>query len=387
MSRPYLTLLLFACAACATPAPPDSAAELGDASDLQVVLDSTLPDGPLAEAWTVYGVTKLAAVRAVHRDDYSAELAARESLAEYWEKRAAAGRQPDAYLDALLELKRAGHLDAYVLAAFSRPGWIIPGDILPTLDLAGFATWSRENLAGHKVETHASIARSVAASVPGDALPSFEELTQNGSSLCEALPQASSAYAAWRAEEAKLPGVPLIGRGRGDFLAALEALRVSGSAAGRDVIWVSEKAADLGFLVGFCETDRNQPAAGVEPLETAVRLNPLVPMWRLELVGALTAAKRFDEARSEIQVAIALTEDDCVRGAAWRKKGYLEIETGELEQAELSYKRSLEYEPGNAMALSELSIILKQRMQRGDTVSPYTPPPGVAPIKKMCPGG
>ena len=119
-----------------------------------------------------------------------------------------------------------------------------------------------------------------------------------------------------------------------------------------------------------------------------MRLDPLTPMWRLELVGSLTAAKRFDDAEREVRLAIAQTDDACTLGGAWRKKGFLEIERGQLEQAELSYRKSLEYEPGNEIALSELKVILRERMQKGDgPPAPYEPPPSTAPIPSRCPGG
>jgi Flp pilus assembly protein TadD len=153
------------------------------------------------------------------------------------------------------------------------------------------------------------------------------------------------------------------------------------------VTWVSPKAADLSYLVGFCEVDRNRRDASVDPLETAVRLEPLTPMWRLELAGSLTSVQRFDDAAREIEIVLAQTDDRCILGGAWRRKGFLEIERGQLAQAELSYRKSLEYEPGNHIALSELSVILQQRVKRGDAPAgeTYTPPPSTAPTQSSCP--
>ena len=394
MSRTFLTLLLLACSAC-TALATRNADPTASAPEIQVALDPSLHElGPGPEdAWRFYGALKSVTLQRKEgrSDDYSLEVLGRKGLAKYWQDEVKPKRgESNAYLDTLVEIERAGQLEEYVLVALARPGWTIPGGMVDELDLQGFATWSRENLGGHQVETLAGVRRGdsdLSPAIPGDDLPSMEELAQ-GDGLCASLPRASAAYATWRQLEAKAPGLALGSRSRSEFLAALALAQASGAARGRAVTWVSPKAADLSFLVGFCETERNQPAASVEPLETAVRLQPLTPMWHLELVMGLTAVKRFEDAKREIQAAIALTDDDCVLGAAWRKQGFLEIETGELEQAELSYKKSLEYEPGNEIARSELNLIFKQRMNRGDAVSePYTPPPALGPVKKVCPGG
>ena len=356
--------------------------------------DSTLQQlGPQAQtAWKFYAIVKSKVMEQVpgSLEDYWIEVGSRDALAEYWdEAREPAGRESDAYLDALVKVRRAGHMEEYVLAGLARPGWTIPEDMLASLEIETFLEWSEPNLVGHEVQTMTGVQRGDAAlspSVPGDDLPSVDDLAKPGAP-CEALPQASSAYAAWRDREARLPSVALASSDRAGFLASLAVLRASGTTPGRGVIWVSEKAADLSYLVGFCEMDRNERIAALDPLQTAVRLKPLSLTWRLELAAALIAAKRFDDAERQIQAVIARSEDRCLLGSAWRKKGFLEIERGLLEQADLSYRKSLEYEPGNAVALQELEIVLEQRMQGGaGPAAPYTPPPSPPPTQSACPG-
>ncbi len=385
--RLCLALVLAAGSACAQRAGPRE-----PLTRLDLVADSTLLEaGPQVQrAWQLYALVKAQVIETTPRglDDYWIEVGSRESLAEYWDdEREQEGRESDAYLDALAAVRRAGHMEEYVLATLVKPGWTIPEDMLAELDIAAFREWSKVHLAGHEVETKTGVRKAgsdLSPPIPGDELPSVGELLRNGSP-CAELPQLASGYAAWREREAQLPGVGLAGRDRADFVQRLAVLQRT--APGRHVTWVSPKAADVSYLAGFCEVDRNRYAASVDALETAVRLDPLAPMWRLELVGSLTDVKRFDDAAREIELVLAQTEDRCTLGAAWRKKGFLEIERGQLEQAELAYRKSLDYEPGNDIALSELKIILDQRMERGDgPPAPYAPPPATAPMQRSCPG-
>jgi tetratricopeptide (TPR) repeat protein len=125
----------------------------------------------------------------------------------------------------------------------------------------------------------------------------------------------------------------------------------------------------------------------VLPLEMAVRLDPLVPMWRLELANALIGVSRFDAAERQIESALSQTEDPCVIGAGWRRRGFLEIERGRLDDAERFYRKSLEYDPRSDLAKLELQVIEQERAKRGElSPGPYIPPPSVSPITKICPG-
>jgi len=125
----------------------------------------------------------------------------------------------------------------------------------------------------------------------------------------------------------------------------------------------------------------------VEALRTAVRLEPLAAMSHLELASALIVARDLDASMREIQTAIALSDDRCRLGSAWRRKGYVEIELGRLDDAERSYRKSLEYDPQSKLARSELLIIAKQRAASGGEDDGSTPPPAAGEMtRSVCPG-
>ena len=387
----WLALALFAGVSCAQGGPTPQAP--APDSEIQVLLDQDMMQrgGAPAEAWAAYGVMLLYAASqpsAMRLDDYGIELAARTLLANFWNDRPAEERARDAYLQALVAVEQAGYLDEYVVVNLARPGWTIPAEALARLDLAGFAAWQREHLAEHRVETWAAIERADAlpARVPGEDLPSVAELNVGGEP-CAELPKAAAAFAAWREEEARLPGAALVARDRAIFLAALALAREDAAYRGRDITWVSERAAEVSFLTGFCEIERQNVEASVEALRTAVRLEPLAAMSHLELASALIVARDLDASMREIQTAIALSDDRCRLGSAWRRKGYVEIELGRLDDAERSYRKSLEYDPQSKLARSELLIIAKQRAASGGEDDGSTPPPAAGEMtRSVCPG-
>jgi tetratricopeptide (TPR) repeat protein len=395
-SGAWLAAALVAASACVQrPQSSLEASELRRPEDakLQVVLDPSVErlDGQISAAWALYGATKLGLIARSEAggEDYAIELAARDALGAFWEQRPAEGRARDLYLDTLLEVRRAGYLEEYVLATLARPGWTIPSETLAALEIPAFTEWSKRKLVGHRIETLAGVKRGDAFPLPpflGNDLPEVAALTSGGD-LCKELPRADAALDAWRDQERGLAGMALAARDRTGFLAALDRALADRTNKGRGVTWVSIKAAELSFLVGFCEAERNDIASSVLPLEMAVRLDPLVPMWRLELANALIGVSRFDAAEREIESALAQTDDPCVIGAGWRRRGYLEIERGRLDDAERFYRKSLEYDPRNDLAKLELQVIEQERAKRGElSPGPYIPPRSVSPITKICPG-
>jgi tetratricopeptide (TPR) repeat protein len=141
--------------------------------------------------------------------------------------------------------------------------------------------------------------------------------------------------------------------------------------------------------VGFCEVDRKRYAESIGPLETAVALLPQLPSWRLELAKSLTMVKRFDEADELIQSVIAVSNmDPCRLGMAWRSRGYLLFDRGELRDSFAAYRKSLEYDPNSSIARSELELLREELadLPEGDDVPPHYEPPGVGnQVVKICP--
>lgn len=385
---------LYACTA--GPRPAQEAPEAGDDGARVVLGPGAARTQETAEAWIVYGVSRLAAVRArpasAHnqsRSDFAIELQARRDMLAYWRKLQSERDARDPYLDTLLAIEDAGLLEEYVLIGFGRPGWTLPPDALPALDLDAFLAYARENLVDHVTQTSCRVedaTRPEVPSIPGAALPHLE----GGPDpiRCDRLDELRGAWERWGAEERTLDGVALAADQPQELLAALQRVRSAPAIQERGVTWVSPKAADLSFVVGFCEIDRGNPAAALAPLREAVALSPLAPMWQLELATALMNTGRLDPAEREIAQVIASTEDPCILGMAWRRRGYLLIERGQLREAYEAYSTSLAYNPGNAIALHEIDLIEHELERMGGAVPRrYMSPPRGAVSVTRCQGG
>lgn len=382
-------VLLVACAQDGAPAlQPQAGAESEATADLQIVLDPRAEGlgSSVLEAWMAYGLQKLATIqerssggRDLRLADYPIELAARRTLAEFWQELKQKEEVSDPYLDKLLEVRRDGYLEEYVLAAFGRPGWTIPPAVLQDFDVRGFRRWARKNLAGHEIPTLARVrssSRLSAPAVPGDWLPDLDSIATDAH-RCERLPQgARSVLARWEKEAASLDGTPLAAETWAELAEGLERMRDLPRVQERGVTWVSMKPAALSFLIGFCEVEHQRFASGLEPIERAIRVYPLAVAWHLELANALTVVKRYDEADRAIATAIELTDDPCLLAAAWRRRGYLLIDRGELQGAHQAYSTALRYDPQSELAKSELRLIEQEiAKSRGNVSKSYVPPP------------
>jgi len=359
-------------------------ASVGGRDDLEVDLESDMND-PSERAWAIYGEALRAAIEArpatAHNqslDDYPIELAARGALARHWEATRTADSASDAYLDVLVAVYQAGHLEEYVLAVFGRPGWTVPADALDAIDFPPFLDYARANLREHRIETRAGVRGAGIPEFPdepGATLPELELMAADGT-LCGQLAEAQQALTRWVAEASQLDGVALAAADPAEFAESLAQARELPAARARGVTWVSPLAASISFHVGFCEIDRKNYAASIRPLQTAVDLYPRFPLWRLELAKAFTIEKRFDDAEREIATAIASTRDACVLGGAWRSRGYLLIDRGQLREAYEAYITSLEYDPRSRLAIAEIELIRKELARESDDASlpDYVPP-------------
>jgi hypothetical protein len=75
-------------------------------------------------------------------------LKARRSLLDAWQENR---KRPDAYLDTLLSVSRAGFLEEYVAYYFGKDGWQVPSEV--EMDMDAFRDWRRSRLNRHKPET------------------------------------------------------------------------------------------------------------------------------------------------------------------------------------------------------------------------------------------
>jgi hypothetical protein len=111
---------------------------------------------PVLQSWVVYSLARAACQLEVGAEipsrvsTFACESTARRLLAESWaDEQLAVPALRDAYLDALVEVHRAGFLPEYVVTYFGRTEWVLPAD----LDVTGFRDWRREHLAGHRAVT------------------------------------------------------------------------------------------------------------------------------------------------------------------------------------------------------------------------------------------
>lgn len=113
-------------------------------------------DGPALQSWVAYSLIKstcqleLGGENPARNSDYGCEFTARQHLVSTWEEqRAAHPGASDDYLDALLRVREAGHLDEYTVYYFGHRDWQVPVEV----HVAEFRRWQRKNLLRHRPQT------------------------------------------------------------------------------------------------------------------------------------------------------------------------------------------------------------------------------------------
>lgn len=64
-----------------------------------------------------------------------------------------------------------------------------------------------------------------------------------------------------------------------------------------------------------------------------------------------------DAAMAELDAVLQLPMGKCMQGVAWRKRGFVLFELGNLKEAYQAYQKSLDFDPGNRIAFSELTTL------------------------------
>jgi tetratricopeptide (TPR) repeat protein len=371
---------------------PGPAAE--SAPDIGIALAEELrtANEHVSAAWVVYalGLSSIQASRKGEsfnqRDaDFVGELKARAVMAEYWEEARVKGAPADPYLDALLATSKAGHLDEYTLFHLFQPGWTLPAAALSELDLAGFRVWSEVNLHNHEPQTLAAATRTTANPDEDAPLPGTDLVLPEGGDPCARAADVQTSLTAWTALEPRLDGAPISASDRLEFIASITAPDAPAEMRTRGATWVAPTVADAYYLVGFCAVAAGNWSSALAPLRSAVRVAPHAPMIRLELATVLTHDREHRAAEHEIQAVLDMTDDPCMRGAAWRKRGFLQFEAGELEAAYDAYAQSLRFAPASDTARSEMLLIRQQLSQLGREVpADYVPPPTAAMNVIQC---
>jgi tetratricopeptide (TPR) repeat protein len=369
--------------------------------DINVVVDTdTIGSSPEAGAiWVAYAMARSKALidrgdrgeALTAGDDYDVELAGREMLAlEELAKGADAKSAP--YFELVRKLKAAGFLDEYVIGAFAIPGWTIPADAIKAFDFEGFRAFVKTNPLGdyHPTGAYTAVAGKRWPDAPGEKLKDPKTLKIMGPDCAQTQKSVAAELAAWDTNAATLRGVPVAADSRGELIRALSAMAKDGAIPQQGVTWVSSRPAWLAYFSGFCGVELKDPASAEAPLRKAIALRPMWASARTELTSVMIMLKNLPEAEKHIEGAIAVSTDRCELAAVHRRRGYIRIDQGRLLEARADYRKSLEYAPGNELALHELKVIDNELQKQGkagegsDGGEAWTPPPAGNTVVTKC---
>jgi tetratricopeptide (TPR) repeat protein len=132
-------------------------------------------------------------------------------------------------------------------------------------------------------------------------------------------------------------------------------------ADGQPTEWIDISCAQALQMRGYAAAARQQWPQALDWLDQAVAIGPYLAPAYIERGYVLRGMQRLDEALSSYRQALALSETfpkaRPAQAMALRGIGVVLIDLQDLDGARASLKRSLEVEPGNAVALNELEYI------------------------------
>jgi tetratricopeptide (TPR) repeat protein len=95
--------------------------------------------------------------------------------------------------------------------------------------------------------------------------------------------------------------------------------------------------------------------------------------------SAVFQCKQLQAASDEVDAVMELSLGKCTQGMAWRKRGFILYEQGKLREAFEAYRKSLEFDPSNKVAMDELRSLASELLRTGKLTAKekttYTPPP------------
>ncbi len=124
------------------------------------------------------------------------------------------------------------------------------------------------------------------------------------------------------------------------------------------------------YFKAFIASSRKQWGQTIRFLDKVISYAPYDPQPHNEKGYALNGLKKPREALESYKRAYALAvahRDSSAKteqAGALRGMGFAQIELGKLDDAVISFKKSLEIEPGNKVALNELQYIERVRARR-----------------------
>lgn len=331
-------------------------------------------------AWLVYGTAK-AGLYTKHKppaanqsaDDFELELGARRDQSEFWASHKAKG-PGSAELDRQVEIWRAGFLPELVVAIFSKPGWTVPGAAIAALRPEEFARRFSGQYSARVGAVLKLASNKVFPDVPGADFPDPASLPYGPQSCGKASSERAEAWRRWTELEPRLGGDPIAASDTRDFVRQLIARKRDRGSADRGATWVSHRVGYLADLEGFCAVEASDWPRAKEWLTRAAAMSPADDAPRSELSLVYNKLGRNKEALAETDHILETTHEGCAIARAWRRRGYILIDMGDLEAAREAYEQSLVVDPGNQIALDELNTISKAGAPAEPGVATPAPP-------------
>jgi hypothetical protein len=387
LSQVVLLLSVAVLSACAPIGGQGRASKRDNQQENGIVLSpSVVANGnKAAPAWLAYGIAKLALLEkagAPSITDFDSEVEARTMMLVVWADIRAKDGGKDAYLDLLLTIQQAGFLKEYVVAALATPGWTISGKELASLRVADYLAWAEDHMPNHDVPTMVKVESRTLPQNPrvfGESLPPPEALSPERVPCGQSLSRLTQARQAWLREAKLLVPAPLAATNRQQFLALIRWTAEHAADYPSGVVWVSPKVYKINFYTGFCAVEAADPSTALPALRSAKAVFPVSAEPRLEIVQTLATTKQIDAAMEELDASMQLPMGKCMKAVAWRKRGFLLFEQRKLKESFQAYQKSLELDPGNKIAFSELRTLAVE-IHRHEKLSAsekqeYSPPP------------
>ncbi len=154
--------------------------------------------------------------------------------------------------------------------------------------------------------------------------------------------------------------------GSGSSLAGLLGATISGKKTGKTIA-VPNPYPMISLYLGsyYDESGKGEDAARVLGAGLAlpsIELSDLYAPLLIERGAALSTLKRWPDALASYEQALKIPDvDNATRAYMHRGRGGALVEMDKLDEAEAAYNKSLEFAPGNKIALNELKYIAQLR--------------------------
>jgi tetratricopeptide (TPR) repeat protein len=152
----------------------------------------------------------------------------------------------------------------------------------------------------------------------------------------------------------------------------------------RGVRWIWNAYPRAHFYMGFLCVKTRQFERALEYLSRGQQLEPTNPKFNFEMAQALVHSGQREKALALYEAVKELGPHVSARdlAIAHRGRGFVLIEMKRLDEAEEALKSSLEFEPGNEIAMNELRYI--EHLRRGGHATVAEAVPSQAPSLSLC---